>query len=94
MVTTIFRLTDAVVTLKVAVMLPAGTVTFEGTAAWAELLLDKVTTKPPVGAGAVSVTVPTELLPPRTTVGLRERAESTAPGWGFTVKVADFVTPL
>ena len=80
MLTTIFRLTDAVVTLNVAVVLPANTVTVEGTAALLELLLDKATTKPPVVAGAVSVTVPTELLPPRTLVGLGDRAESAAAG--------------
>ena len=68
-VTTVFRLTVAVVMLKVAVVLPAATVAVEGTAAFPELLLDKFTTKPPVGAGAVSVTVPTEVLPPRTVVG-------------------------
>ena len=80
MLTIIFRLNGTVVTLKVAVVLPANTVTAEGTAALLELLLDKATTKPPLGAGAASVTVPTELLPPRTFVGLRDRAESAAVG--------------
>src|SRR6185503_18469763 len=47
MLTTIFRLTDTVVTLNVAVVLPANTVTAEGTTALLELLLDKLTTKPP-----------------------------------------------
>jgi len=69
MVTTIFRLTVVVAILKAVVVLPVGTVTVEGTAALPELLLDKFTTKPLVGAGAVSVTVPTEPLPPRTVVG-------------------------
>lgn len=91
-VTTVLRLTFAVVMLKVAVLFPAATVTVEGIAALLELLLDKSTTNPPVGAGAVSATVPTELLPPRTVVGLSERAESAAAGWGFTVKVEAFVT--
>ena len=80
MLTTIFRLTDTVVTLNVAIVLPANTVTVGGTASLLELLLDKATTKPPLGAGAVSVTVPTELLPPRTFVGFRDRAESTVAG--------------
>jgi len=80
MLTTIFRLTDTVVTLNVAVVLPVNTVTVEGTAAMLGLLLDKFTTKPPIGAGAVSETVPTELLPPRTVVGLRDKAESAAVG--------------
>jgi hypothetical protein len=73
-----FGLLSTVVTLNVAVVLPANTVTVEGTAALLGLLLDKATTKPPAGAGAVSVTVPTEPLPPRTLVGLRDTAESTA----------------
>lgn len=92
MVTTVFRFTPPVVMLKVTVVFPAATVTAEATGALPELLLDKFTTKPPVGAGAVSVTVPTEVLPPRTVVGLSERVESAAAGWGFTVKVAAFVT--
>ena len=41
MLTTIFRLTDTVVTLNVAVVLPANTVTVGGTAALLGLLLDK-----------------------------------------------------
>lgn len=79
-VTTVLWLTVAVVMLKVAVVFPAATVTVEGTAALLELLLDKLTTNPPDGAGAVSDTVPTEVLPPRTVVGLSERAESAAAG--------------
>jgi hypothetical protein len=79
-VTTVYRFIVAVVMRKVAVAFPAATVTVEGTAALAELLLDKFTTKPPVGAAAVNVTVPTEVLPPRTVVGLRESAESAAAG--------------
>ena len=34
------------------------------------LLLDKATTAPPAGAGALSVTVPVDELPPSTEVGL------------------------
>ena len=79
-VTTILRFTVAVVMLKVAVVFPAATVTVDGTVALLELLLDKLTTSPPVGAGPVSVTVPNEVLPPRTVVGLSERAESAAAG--------------
>ena len=59
-----------VVTVKVARLLPAATVTASGTVA-AALLLLSATTDPPVGAAVVSVTVPVELLPPVTLVGLK-----------------------
>jgi hypothetical protein len=63
--------TALVVIENVAVVDPAGTETL-GTAAWATpvLLLDKVTSAPPVGAAAVSVTVPVEPEPPTTLDGL------------------------
>ena len=48
----------------------AGTVTLAGTCAAAPLLLERVTTAPPVGAALVSVTVPVEEVPPTTEVGL------------------------
>ena len=61
--------TALVVAVNVAVQLPAATVMFEGTVA-AALLLDSDTTVPPNGAGAVMVTVPVEVAPPRTLPGL------------------------
>ena len=61
--------TALVVTVNVALVALAGTVTLPGTVA-AELLLDSVTGAPPPGAGPLSVTVPVELLPPVTVVGL------------------------
>jgi hypothetical protein len=62
--------TGLVVTVKVAVVAFAATVTVAGTCAAAVLLLESVTTVPPTGAGALSVTVPLELLPPITDAGL------------------------
>jgi len=46
--------TIGVFTVKVALVLPAGTVTLEGTLA-AALLLESVTTAPPAEAGPLSV---------------------------------------
>ncbi len=59
------------VTGNVAVVVPADTVTLAGTWAAAVLLLTKVTTAPPRGAGPLNVTVPVEGLPPTTEVGFR-----------------------
>jgi len=65
--------TAFVLTVKFALVAPAGTVTVLGTAATLGLLLLRFTTKPPDGAGAVRVTVPVLLLPPTTLVGFRLR---------------------
>jgi len=56
--------------VKVAVVAFAATVTLAGTCAAAVLLLDRVTAAPPAGAGPLRVTVPVELTPPMTDVGL------------------------
>ena len=72
----VFAATPSVVTVNVAEVLPAGTVTLAGTVAAAVLLLESVTTAPPVGAAAPSRTVPVELLPPTTLVGLSDKLES------------------
>ena len=87
--TCVFLLTEVVFTLKVTDWLPAGTMIVGGTDALVGLLLDSVTWKPPEDAGALSVTVPTELFPPRTLVGFRVKADSAAGGWGLTVKDVD-----
>src|SRR5437870_7832901 len=68
--------TGVVFTVKVALVALPGTVTLAGTLATPELLLDRLTTAPPLGAGALSVTVPVEELPPVTLDGLRLSAES------------------
>jgi hypothetical protein len=64
-----------VITGKVAVVLPPGTVTLDGTFATPVLLLDRLTTTRSLGAGAVRVTVPVEEPPPVTVDGSRLNAE-------------------
>jgi len=68
-VTLVTAPTDTLVTVKVAVVAPAGTVTLAGVVVDA-LLSDKVTTAPPVTAGVSRVTVPVEDVPPVTVAGL------------------------
>lgn len=68
--------TDAVLTVNVPLEAPVGIVILPGTVAALVLLLDSVTTAPPVGAGPVKVTVPCEMLPPATLVGLRTTVDS------------------
>jgi hypothetical protein len=84
--------TPNVVTVNVAEVVPAATVTEAGTVAATVLPLCSVTTAPPVGAAAVSCTVATELLPPTTVVGFSE-TEDTLTAGGITVKVAVCVVP-
>ena len=62
---------DFTVTVNVAVVAPAATVTLAGTVAAAVLLLLSVTVAPAVGAGPFSVTVPVDVLPGATDVGFR-----------------------
>ena len=69
-------LTAVVVTVNVAVVAPAVTVTLAGTVA-AALSLDSATTAPPEGAALPSVTVPVEEDPPVTLAGLMDTVEST-----------------
>ena len=82
--------TGVVLTVKVAVVPPAGTVTPAGTVAALVLLLDSETSAPPLGAGPVSATVPVEELPPATLVGLRLSEASVG---GVTVSEAVRVAP-
>jgi len=82
-----------VFTVKVALVLPAGTVTLEGTLA-APLLLESITCAPPAGAGPLSVTVPVEdCTPPTTLVGLKVSEATVGRGGGVTVSEADVLTP-
>ena len=91
MVAVVERTTMFVVTVKVAVVAPAGTVTLEGTLA-AALLLERRTCAPPAGAGPFSVTVPVDdpSGPPITLVGFRVSEDTTG---GSTVSVAVCVPP-
>jgi hypothetical protein len=74
-VTWVDAATALVVTGKVALVDPAGTVILAGTVATAGLLLERETTAPPLGAGPLSVTVPVEGFPPVTLVGLIVRED-------------------
>ncbi len=79
------------VTVKLVDVVPAGTVTLAGTVAAEVLLLARVTNVPPLGAGPPSVTVPCEMLPPRTVLGFSVTDE--APVRGKTVSEVVVVTP-
>ena len=82
MVTAVDAATALVLTVKVALVAPARTVTVEGTLAAAVLLLERVTCAPPAGAGPLSVTVPVEEFPPVTLAGLKIIEESARVGGG------------
>jgi hypothetical protein len=69
MVTGVDVETVLVLTVNVALLAPAVTVTLEGTLA-APLLLESITCAPPLRAGPLSITVPVEdCAPPVTLVG-------------------------
>lgn len=81
--------TPMVATVKVAVVCPARTVTLEGkdTAFEAEA---NATVRPPFPAGASSVTVPVEFLPPTTVLGLKDTLDTSM---GLIVRLAVRLTP-
>ncbi|UUZ67517.1 hypothetical protein LP416_23115 [Polaromonas sp. P2-4] len=76
--TLVFALTALVVTLKLALLAPAATVTLAGTPAAAGLLLESVTSAPPEGAAAVKVAVPVEEVGPTTLVGFTDTEDKLA----------------
>jgi hypothetical protein len=86
--------TKDVLTVKVALVAPAGTITLEGTLA-ALLLLERKTSAPPAGAGPVRATVPVEDWPPKTFTGssVSEETVGGGGGAGVTVSEADLVAP-
>ena len=89
-VTEVEDATPLVPIVNVALVNPAAIVTFVGTCATELLLLCKVTTAPPAGAAPFKVTVPVELFPPTTDVGLLVIEESVA---ALTVRVVLLVSP-
>src|SRR3989442_16038608 len=83
--------TGLVLTVKVALVAPAGTVTPEGTLAAPVLLLESRTWAPPAGAGPLRVTVPVEdCAPPTTLVGFSVSEETVG---GVTVSEAVWGKP-
>src|SRR5258707_3190328 len=93
MVTEVEVATGLVVTVKVALVAPAGTVTpLAGTLADGSLL-ERETTPPPLGAGPLSVTVPVEGFPPATFAGLKASEDRTGRGCRVPVSLAVYVPP-
>ena len=93
MVTVVDAATALVLTVKVALVTPAATVTLGGTLATVVLLLESATCAPPAGAGPLSVTVPVEGFPPVTLVGFSasEERERVAEGGACSkIKTAGF----
>jgi hypothetical protein len=83
--------TAVVEIVKFALVDPAGTVTLAGSDAALELS-ESETSAPPLGAAALSLTVPVADVPPTTAVGLTATDESAAVGdGGFTPSAANSV---
>jgi hypothetical protein len=89
-VTEVDEATPLVVIVKLDLVAPAGIVTLAGTCAAEVLLLDNVTTAPPAGAAPFRLTVPVELFPPTTDVGLLVTEERLA---ALTVRLVLRVSP-
>src|SRR5689334_469790 len=82
MVAEVDALTALVLTVNVALVAPAATVTLEGTLATVVSLLESATCAPPAGAAPLNVTVPVEEFPPVTLVGFSESEERVGTGGG------------
>ena len=87
--------TTDVFTVKVVLVAPAGMNTLDGTLATDGLLLESDTTTPPLGAAALSVTLPVEdpSGPPTTLDGFRVNEVRVGSGGAVTVSAAVLVTP-
>ncbi len=93
MVTGVDAVTALVLTVNVALLAPETTVTLAGTVA-VDVLLERETAAPPLGAGPLSVTVPVEVCtPPVTLVGFSVSEERVGRACGSTVSEAVLVTP-
>jgi hypothetical protein len=77
-VTLVLAPTALVVTLKLALLAPAGTVTLAGTPATDGLLLARATTAPPEGAAAVKLAVAVAEAGPTTLAGFTDTADKLA----------------
>ena len=77
-VTGVALVTEFVVIVNCALVLPAGIVTFAGTLATDDDVVLSDTTAPPAGAAPVSVTVPWEVSPPTTLAGMTPSEDKAA----------------
>lgn len=81
MVAAVEAVTEVVVTVKLALVAPAGTVTLAGTVAAVELS-ESITSTPPLGAALVNITVPCDVAPPVKLLGFSARVFRLAGGGG------------
>lgn len=89
-VTDVFALTGVVLMVKLALLAPAAMLTLAGTCATDVLLLWSMTITPLRGAGPFNVTVPVELAPPTTELGLLLIEDNVA---ALTVRAAVLLVP-
>jgi mycothiol-dependent nitroreductase-like protein len=88
--TSVVAATGVVVTVKVALVWPAGMVTLAGTVATEGLSLSSDITAPPAGAGPAGATVPVEGAPPLIEAGLKVGISS---GGGVGTPILSFRPP-
>ena len=91
MVTAVDVATALVLTVNVALVAPATTVTLAGTLAADVLLLESAICAPPAGAGPPSVTVPVDEFPPVTLVGFSVSEAKVGGGGVAAVTVSEVV---